>query len=122
MKLSIWALAAVALLFTVGASHAADVEAGEKVFNKCKACHDIEGKNKIGPTLKGVVGRPAGTVEGFNYSPAMKNSGLTWDAATLAEYLKDPKAKVPGNKMAFPGLKDQAELDNVIAFLTEKAK
>lgn len=119
MRLSVLFLATAALgLASVPALAAGDAALGEKVFIKCKACHDAtEGKNKVGPTLKGVVGRKAGTVEGFTYTDANKNSGITWDEATLAEYLKDPKAKVPGTKMAFAGLKDQAEIDNVIAYL-----
>src|SRR5579862_9430751 len=92
---------------------AADAAAGEKVFLKCRACHRIgEGaKNSIGPVLNGVVGRKAGTYPDYNYSEANKNSGLTWDEATLTEYLKDPRAKVPGTKMTFAGLSSEKDLD-----------
>jgi cytochrome c len=85
------------------------------------ACHRVgeNAKNAVGPVLNGVVGRPAGSVEGFNYSTAMKESGLTWDEATLASYLKNPKDVVPGNKMAFPGLKKDQEIADVIAYLKQ---
>jgi cytochrome c len=98
-----------------------DAALGAKVFNKCKTCHENEkGVNRVGPTLKGIVGRKTASVEGFKYSEAMAKKGTegqVWDDATLATYLKDPKALVPGTKMAFPGLKDDAEIANVIAFL-----
>jgi cytochrome c len=98
-----------------------DAALGAKVFNKCKTCHENEkGVNRVGPTLKGVVGRKTGMVEGFKYSEAMAKKGTegqVWDDATLAGYLKDPKGFIPGNKMAFPGLKDDADIANVIAFL-----
>ena len=74
-------------------------------------------KNKVGPELNGLIGRKAGSVEGFNYSAAMKNSGITWDDATFKEYLADPKKKVPGNKMLFPGVKDETERDDLAAYL-----
>ena len=81
-----------------------DAAAGKKVFNKCKVCHSLAaGDNKIGPTLHGVIGRAAASVEGFSYSDAMKGAGLTWDEATLDQYLADPKGFIPGNKMAFVG-------------------
>ena len=98
---------------------AADPAAGEKAFAVCKACHKVgEGaKNGLGPTLNGVVGQAAGSVEGYNYSEAMKTSGLTWDEANLAEFLKNPKAKIPGNKMTFAGVKDDTKLVDIIAYL-----
>ncbi len=107
-----------ALLASAGA-HAADAAAGEKVFLKCKACHQIgEGaKNAVGPVLNGVVGRKAGTYPGYSYSEANKSSGLTWDEATLDEYLKNPRAKVPNTKMIFPGLDKADDRANVIAYL-----
>ena len=97
---------------------AQDAANGESVFKKCKACHGLDGKNKVGPALNGVVGRKAGSVEGFNYSDAMKNSGKTWDAATLDAYLADPKANIPGNKMVFVGVKDEKDRKDLIAYLT----
>lgn len=100
---------------------AQDAANGEKVFAQCRACHQVgeTAKNAVGPHLNGLVGRKAGTVEGYSYSPAMKGSGLTWDEATLAEFLKDPKAKVPGTKMVFPGAKDEGRLKDLIAYLKQ---
>jgi cytochrome c len=117
-------LAALTALITLGTSAAAlaqDAAAGEKVFAQCRACHQIGpgAKNLIGPELNGVVGRKAGSVEGYNYSAANKNSGLTWDEATLKVYLKDPKAKVPGTKMSFAGIKDDKKIDDVVAYLAQ---
>ena len=114
-------LGVVAASASAGAAAAADAVAGEQVFSKCRACHQIgEGAhNMVGPVLNGVVGRPAGTYPGYNYSEANKNSGITWDEATLKEYLKNPRAKVPGTKMIFPGLPKDEDIDNVIAYLKQ---
>jgi cytochrome c len=103
------------------AQDAGDPAAGQRTFAICRACHQIGpgAKNSVGPVLNGVVGRKAGTVEGYNYSDANKNSGLTWDQATLAEYLKNPRAKLPGTKMTFAGLSREQDIENVIAFLTQ---
>lgn len=108
------------LLSTVSAA-AQDAAAGEKVFAQCRACHQIgeSAKNAVGPVLNGLFGRKSGTIEGFNYSPANKNSGITWDEATFREYIKDPKAKIPGTKMIFPGLKDPKQIDDVVAYLKQ---
>ena len=105
---------------SIGAS-AQDATAGEHVFLKCRACHQIgEGAhNSVGPVLNGVVGRKAGSYPDYHYSDANKNSGITWDEATLKEYLRDPKAKVPGTKMVFPGLKSDDDIANVIAYLKQ---
>ena len=105
----------------VNAASAQDPAEGEKVFATCKACHQIgEGaKNAIGPELNGVVGRKAGSVAGYSYSDANKNSGITWDESNLAEYLKDPKVKVPGTKMIFAGIKDEKKVQDLIAFLKQ---
>jgi len=113
------AMVALALAMLAGPAWAQDVAAGEHVFAKCRACHEIgEGaKNNVGPVLNGVVGRKAGVYPDYNYSQANKNSGLTWDEATLQEYLKNPKARVPDTKMTFPGLTSQKEIDNIIAYL-----
>lgn len=106
---------------TAAAQTAGDAAAGEKVFTQCKACHTVEaGKNRVGPSLHGVVGRPAGMVEGFAYSPAMKNSGTTWTPEALDKYLGDPKGTIPGNKMAFAGLKKPEDRTNVIAYLAQQ--
>lgn len=113
------AIAAAGLLVAAsGAALAQDAEAGKKVFNKCKVCHTLEeGQHKIGPSLAGVIGRPAGTAEGFKYSDAMKESGVVWDEASIDKYLADPKGFIPGNKMAFAGLKKEEERANVIAYI-----
>ena len=97
---------------------AADVEAGKIAFKKCALCHTAEaGKNKIGPSLFGVVGRKSGSVDNFSYSEAMKNFDHTWDTETLDTYLADPRTVVAGTKMIFPGIKDKTERDDVIAYL-----
>jgi cytochrome c len=117
---SLFAVAAV-LVALPGAALAQDAAAGEKIFTKCKACHQIgpDAKNAVGPVLNGVVGRKAGTFDGYNYSSANKDSGITWDEATLKVYLKDPQAKVPGTKMTFKGLPSDDDIANVIAFLKQ---
>ena len=121
MKLMSFSLAGAALLTSMSASMAQDAAAGEKVFMKCKICHQIgEGAhNMVGPVLNGVVGRKAGSYSGYHYSDANKNSGITWDEAELKKYLKDPKGVVPGTKMVFPGLQSERDIDNVIAYLKQ---
>jgi cytochrome c len=116
-----FALSCLAMSGSIGAASAQDATLGEKVFLKCRACHQIgEGaKDAVGPVLNGVVGRKAGTYPGYSYSDANKNSGITWDEATLKEYLKNPRAKVPGTKMIFPGLTKDEDIDNVIAYLKQ---
>jgi cytochrome c len=113
----------IALLAIVGAgeARAQDAAAGEKVFAVCKACHQIgeNAKNAVGPALNGVIGRKAGSVPGFTYSEANKNSGITWDEATFREYIKDPKAKVPGTKMIYAGLKDEQKTNDLVAFFKQ---
>lgn len=114
--------ATVFLLAGILAAHAdGDAALGKKVFNRCMACHDATtDHDKVGPHLLGVVGRTAGTAADFHYSQAMKDAGaggLVWDEANLALYLRAPKLKVPGNKMAFNGLASDADIANVIAYL-----
>ena len=111
--------ASVAFVGAVPALADGDAVAGKAVFNQCKACHQVgpEAKNGVGPVLNGIVGRKAGEVPGYNYSDANKGSGLTWDEATLRVYLTDPKAKVPGTKMIFPGIKREKQLDDLMAYL-----
>ncbi|KAA2238144.1 c-type cytochrome [Salinarimonas soli] len=112
-------LTLTALLISAGTASAQDAAAGEKVFAQCRACHQIgpNAKNAVGPILNGVIGRHSGIVEGYNYSPANKNSGLTWDEATFREYIKDPRAKVPGTKMVYAGLKDEQRINDLVAYL-----
>ncbi len=104
-------------------AQAADAEAGQKAFAKCRACHSLDaGKNGVGPSLKGVVGRKAGGGAGFKYSDAMIAKGITWDDTTLAAYIADPKGYIPGNKMVFPGIKKESEVADLVAYLKEAAK
>ena len=117
------AIAALAVLLAIASPTLAEGNAanGAKVFNKCKACHENEkGLNKVGPTLKGVVGRKAASVADYKYSEAMlakRTDGVVWDEATLAAYLPDPKAFVPKTKMSFAGLKKPEEVADIIAYL-----
>jgi cytochrome c len=108
-------------IFTIVPGYAQDAASGEKIFVQCKACHQIgeNAKNAVGPLLNGLFGRKAGMIEGYSYSPANKNSGITWDEATFREYIRDPKAKIPGTKMAFPGLKDPKQIDDIVAYLKQ---
>jgi cytochrome c len=112
------AVAALALLAVVPAK-AQDAEAGKTVFNVCRSCHQVgeTAKNGVGPALNGLIGRKAGTVEGYNYSEANKTSGKTWDDATFLAYIKDPKGFMPGNKMAYAGLKDDKKAADLLAYL-----
>jgi cytochrome c len=112
---------AVLAIVGAGEARAQDAAAGEKVFGVCKACHQIgeNAKNAVGPVLNGVIGRMAGSVAGYSYSDANKNSGITWDEATFREYIKDPKAKVPGTKMIYAGLKDEQKTNDLVAFLKQ---
>lgn len=114
------------ILATAGHCPAQDAAAGEKVFTKCKACHIVDtDKNKIGPSLMGVIGRTAGTHEGFKYSAAMTDAGkagTVWDEQTLATYLHNPKTFIKGTKMAFVGLKADEDVANVIAYLKQFPK
>ena len=105
---------------TVALAQSGDATRGERLFNQqCKACHTVEkgGRNGIGPNLFGMFGQKAGAVEGFSFSEAMQKSGIVWDDKTMAEYLKDPKGRVPDGKMVYAGLKQQAQLDDMIAYL-----
>lgn len=112
-------VAAAFTLFLAVSAQAQDAEAGKTVFNQCRACHQMgEGaKNLVGPQLNGLIGRKAGTVEGYSYSDANKNSGKTWDDATFTTYIKDPKAAIPGTKMVYAGLKDDKKIADLLAFL-----
>ena len=117
------AIAAVLSLAFPQAAVAGDAAAGERKFALCKACHEISTpKNRLGPSLQGVMGRKAGTLEGFKFSDAMKNSGVTWDEATLAAYLANPKTFMPGNKMAFAGLRKPEDVENMVEYLEEASK
>lgn len=122
MPTKIWAagvIGAVGVMLLAGTARAAgDAKAGEQVFKQCALCHTNEqGKNKIGPSLFGVVGRTAGTLPGYSYSDAMKNFHKQWTPEELDTYLADPHKVVPGTKMIFPGLKNEQDRQNVIAYL-----
>jgi cytochrome c len=119
MKITI--ILAAALVISTGAACAQDVAAGENSFKKCAICHSVgEGAtNKIGPELNGLDGRKAGTVAGFSYSDANKNSGITWNEASFKEYIKDPKAKIPDTKMIFAGIKNDKEVDDLWSYLKQ---
>jgi cytochrome c len=112
-------LAAMAQCLMVVGAQAQDVAAGEQSFKKCLPCHSIgEGaKNKVGPELNGLDGRHSGTAEGYSYSDANKNSGITWNKDVFLEYIRDPRAKIPGTKMIFPGIKNEKEAGDLWAYL-----
>ena len=122
--LTLSALVAVTSLAMASGALAQDADAGKSSFGKCLACHAIgEGaKNKVGPMLNGLDGRKSGTVEGYSYSEANKNSGVTWSKDTFLEYIKDPKAKIPGTKMIFPGIKGEREANDLWAFISQYDK
>jgi cytochrome c len=103
------------------AAQAQDVAAGEQSFKKCQICHRIgEGaKNFAGPELNGLDGRHSGSAAGFSYSDANKNSGIVWSEATFKDYIKDPRAKIPGTKMIFPGIKNEKEIGDLWAYLKQ---
>ena len=107
-------LAAV-IVAAPGAALAQDAAAGEKTFAQCRACHQVgpTAKNAVGPVLNGLFGRKSGSIEGYTYTAANKDSGITWDEATFAEYIKDPKAKIPGTKMVYAGLKDEQRIKDL---------
>ena len=123
-KLTLSALVVIASSVAATAALAQDAAAGKTSFNKCMACHSIgEGaKNKVGPELNGLDGRKSGTVDGYNYSDANKNYGITWNEAQFKEYIKDPKAKVPGTKMSFAGIKNEKEINDLWAFVSQYDK
>ena len=114
-------LVPIAAIVTAGPAFAeGDAAAGKKVYNKCKTCHALEaGKKKLGPSLNGIIGRTAGSVEGFKYSDAMKDSGVVWTEENIAAYLEKPKEFIAGNKMAFAGLRKEQDRANLIAYLKE---
>jgi cytochrome c len=123
-KLTLNALVVIASSVAASAALAQDVAAGKTSFNKCVACHAIgEGaKNKVGPELNGLDGRKSGTAPDYSYSDANKNSGITWNEAQFKEYIRDPKAKIPGTKMAFAGIKKDQEVNDLWAFISQYDK
>ncbi|MFC7738797.1 c-type cytochrome [Roseomonas sp. GCM10028921] len=108
-----------------GTAHAQDAAAGQRAFAQCSACHTInaDGRNGVGPNLHGVVGRKAASVEGFRYSAAMREKGQqgwSWTADNVREYIRNPRAAVPGTSMAYPGMRNDEQLDSLIAYLEQK--
>ena len=104
-----------------GMAFAQDLTAGATSFKKCAPCHDVgeTAKNKVGPLLNGLDGRKTGTITGYNYSEANKNSGIVWSEATFLDYIKDPKAKIPNTKMVFAGIKNEPEAKNLWTYLSQ---
>jgi len=123
-KLTLSALAIIISSAAASAALAQDAAAGKTSFNKCLACHAIgeDAKNKVGPQLNGLDGRKSGTAPDYNYSDANKNSGITWNETEFKEYIKDPKGKVPGTKMAFAGVKNEKEVNDLWAFISQYDK
>ena len=118
------ALIVIASTAVTSSALAQDADAGKTSFNKCLACHAVgEGaKNKVGPVLNGLDGRKSGTTEGYSYSEANKNSGITWNKDQFLDYIKDPKAKIPSTKMVFAGIKNEKEANDLWAFLAQYDK
>jgi cytochrome c len=123
-SLTLSALVVIASSAATSVALAQDVAAGKTSFNKCMACHAIGtgAKNKVGPELNGLDGRKSGTAPDYSYSDANKNSGITWNEAQFKDYIKDPKVKIPGTKMAFAGIKNEKEINDVWAFIAQYDK
>ena len=114
---------AAAPVQTADASTAGDAGKGKRVFNKCKACHKLEaGKNGVGPSLAGIIGRPSGQVDGYAYSDAMTQANLVWSHELLAQYLRKPKDLIPGTKMLFAGLRKDSEIEDLLAYLEQESQ
>jgi cytochrome c len=112
---------AILIIAATATAPAQDVTKGESVFKKCLPCHSAGpgAMNKVGPELNGLNGRHSGSVPNFNYTDANKNSGIVWGEATFKEYIKDPKAKIPGTKMIFAGIKNDEEANDLWAYLKQ---
>ena len=119
-KLTLSALVVIAASSLASAAQAQDAAAGKTSFNKCLPCHSIGpgAKNKVGPELNGLDGRKSGAAPDYNYTDANKNSGISWNEAQFKEYIKDPKAKIPGTKMTFAGIKSENEINNLWAYVS----
>jgi cytochrome c len=119
--MSRFVVAAAIVLGGAATASAQDVAAGERSFAKCRACHQVgeTARNGVGPMLNGLFGRKSGSIEGYNYTEANKNSGITWDEATFATYIQDPRARIPGTKMVFAGIKNEQEIKDLTAYLKQ---
>ena len=116
-----WVIAGTIVLASVGGAAAQDLAAGENSFKKCLPCHSVgpDAKNKVGPELNGLDGRKSGSADGYNYTEANKNSGITWSEAEFKDYIQDPRAKIKGTKMVFAGIKNETEIANLWAYLKQ---
>jgi cytochrome c len=116
-----WAIAGAVVLASVGGAAAQDLAAGENSFKKCLPCHAVgpDAKNKVGPELNGLDGRKSGSADGYNYTDANKNSGITWNEQEFKDYIQDPRAKIKGTKMVFAGIKNETEITNLWAYLKQ---
>jgi len=114
-------LASVIVIASSASAFAQDLTAGENSFKKCLPCHRVgEGaKNLVGPELNGLEGRKSGSADGYSYTEANKNSGITWDEAVFKEYITNPRAKIPGTKMVFAGITSETERNNLWAYLKQ---
>ncbi|HVV62655.1 MAG TPA: cytochrome c family protein [Pseudolabrys sp.] len=123
MRIAVAAGTILALAVSAATALAQDAALGEQSFKKCLPCHSVgEGaKNKVGPELNGLDGRHSGSAPDYSYSDANKNSGIVWGEATFKEYIKDPRGRIPGTKMIFPGIKNEKEADNLWAYLKQFA-
>src|SRR5437660_4133833 len=119
--MKIWVVAGAVVIASVGAAWGQDLAAGESSFKKCLPCHSVgeDAKNKVGPVLNGLDERKSGTIEGYNYTDANKNSGITWNEAQFKEYIQDPRAKIKGTKMVFAGIKNETEIASLWAYLKQ---
>lgn len=115
------AACAIATVSPLSSASAQDVAAGERSFRKCSVCHAVgpDALNKVGPALNGLDGRKSGTIDGYNYTEANKNAAIVWNEATFKDYIADPRAKMPGTKMIFPGIKDAQEASDLWAYLKQ---
>jgi cytochrome c len=115
------AIVAIALAGSAGTALAQDLAAGEQSFRKCLPCHAVgaDARNKVGPLLNGLEGRKSGTIEGYSYSEPNKNSGIVWSADSFKDYIKDPRARIPGTKMVFAGIKNEREITDLWAYISQ---
>ena len=114
-------IAGLLLISATSVANAQDLAAGEQSFKKCLPCHAVgeDARNKVGPLLNGLEGRRSGTIEGFSYTEANKNAAITWNEESFKDYIKDPRAKIPGTKMIFAGIKNEKEQTDLWAYMRQ---